>query len=217
MAYSVVHHRSMLFDERCNVAYLHALKQVVTPDSVVLDLGCGLGIHSLLAAQLGARHIYLVEPRNVIAVAEQAAKGRSICAESSQAVWSNSRMTQPNLLKLIQPETVIARREDAVVREEGEGLAIMLAEAGQIIQVDEIGAAIWQHLVTPRPIAAIISHLLDLYDVDPAVCERQTLTLMRQWLIAEIITSEAYVPPLKSSAPQLRLSRWQRLKAALSR
>lgn len=121
-------------------------------------------------------------------------------------------MVQPNLLELIQPETVVARRDDVVVRAEGNGLAIMLAEAGVIIQVDEIGRIIWQSLITPKPIAAIIAHLLDLYDVEQTVCERQTLTLMRRWLVAEIITSDAYQPVTQEPKLDTPTSFWQQTK-----
>jgi predicted RNA methylase len=63
--------QGMTLDERRNHAYTEALKQVITPDSVVLDLGAGLGIHGLLAAQLGAKRVYLVEPEDIIAVTQE--------------------------------------------------------------------------------------------------------------------------------------------------
>lgn len=64
----------MSFDERRNAAYIEALKQVITPDSVVLDLGAGLGILGLQAAKLGAKKVYLVEPEDVICVAKEIAR-----------------------------------------------------------------------------------------------------------------------------------------------
>lgn len=66
--------RSMVFDTRRNQAYLQALEKVITPDSVVLDLGAGLGILGFLAAQLGAKRVYLVEPAEVITIAADIAK-----------------------------------------------------------------------------------------------------------------------------------------------
>lgn len=63
--------QSMTLDSRRNEAYAQALKKVITPESVVLDLGAGLGIHGLLAAQLGAKRVYLVEPEDIIAVAAE--------------------------------------------------------------------------------------------------------------------------------------------------
>lgn len=63
--------QSMTLDSRRNEAYAKALANVITPESVVLDLGAGLGIHGLLAAQLGAKRVYLVEPEDIIAVSNE--------------------------------------------------------------------------------------------------------------------------------------------------
>jgi type I protein arginine methyltransferase len=54
-------------------AYAAALRRNVTPDSVVLDLGCGPGVFALLACKLGARRVYAIEPDNVINIAREAA------------------------------------------------------------------------------------------------------------------------------------------------
>jgi len=75
MSYSdVLGHRDMAFDPVRNAAYMAALERWVTPDSVVLDLGCGLGSHGLYAARLGARKVYLVDPEVVVHVAEEVAR-----------------------------------------------------------------------------------------------------------------------------------------------
>jgi SAM-dependent methyltransferase len=71
---SVAGHRSMALDRVRNDAYLNAMRAVIHPDSIVLDVGAGTGIHGLLAARLGARRVYLVEPEDVIAVAEEIAR-----------------------------------------------------------------------------------------------------------------------------------------------
>jgi predicted RNA methylase len=63
--------QTMTLDYRRNQAYYEALKQVITPDSIVLDLGAGLGILGLLAAQLGAKKVYLVEPEDIIQVTRE--------------------------------------------------------------------------------------------------------------------------------------------------
>lgn len=75
MSYLVVQgQQSMTLDARRNQAYADALSKVVTPESVVLDLGAGLGIHGLLAAKLGAKRVYLVEPEDIIVVADEIAR-----------------------------------------------------------------------------------------------------------------------------------------------
>jgi SAM-dependent methyltransferase len=53
--------------------YRRALASLITPDSVVLDLGCGTGLLGLLAVQLGARHVYAVDSGSILALAEQIA------------------------------------------------------------------------------------------------------------------------------------------------
>ena len=63
----------MLADAPRMDAYVAALRRAVTPDSVVLDLGCGPGVFALLACKLGARRVYAVEPNNVIGLAREAA------------------------------------------------------------------------------------------------------------------------------------------------
>jgi len=74
MAYSdVIGHRSMVFDTTRNDAYAAAIERLVTPDSVVLDLGCGLGIHGLIAARAGARKVFLVDPEIVVECAREVA------------------------------------------------------------------------------------------------------------------------------------------------
>ena len=75
---SISSHRSMVYDQRRNEYYYNALKQVVTPDSIVLDLGAGLGIHGLLAAKLGAKQVYMVEPEDIITVAKQIAEDNGL-------------------------------------------------------------------------------------------------------------------------------------------
>lgn len=63
----------MVFDDLRNTLYAKAIRNYVTPDSVVLDLGAGLGVHGLAAAAAGARRIYMVEPEPVAQVAKEIA------------------------------------------------------------------------------------------------------------------------------------------------
>ena len=52
----------MALDEHRNAFYERALRQFVHSDSVVLDAGAGIGTLGLMAAKLGARRVYLIEP-----------------------------------------------------------------------------------------------------------------------------------------------------------
>jgi len=71
--YSVHFYGQMLADAIRMGAYASALRRAVKPDSVVMDLGCGVGVFALLACKLGARRVYAVEPENIVGLAREVA------------------------------------------------------------------------------------------------------------------------------------------------
>lgn len=62
---------SMINDEARMSAYAGALREAVTKDSVVLDLGSGTGIFSFLACKFGAKKVYSVEPNPLVHLSKQ--------------------------------------------------------------------------------------------------------------------------------------------------
>ena len=64
-------HHSMIFDSVRNDCYSQAIKDEITENSVVLDLGAGLGVHGFMAAEAGAKKVYLVEPASVIEITKK--------------------------------------------------------------------------------------------------------------------------------------------------
>lgn len=63
----------MVFDDHRNALYAQAIRKLVTTDSVVLDLGAGMGILGLIAAAAGAKRVYLVEPEPIVQIAREIA------------------------------------------------------------------------------------------------------------------------------------------------
>ena len=64
-------HFPMMSDETRNSAYDAAIRASVGPDDVVLDIGCGSGLLSMMAARAGARKVYACDDNEYIARAAQ--------------------------------------------------------------------------------------------------------------------------------------------------
>lgn len=64
--YSVLDYGRMAGDPVRMEAYVRALSRAVKPGSVVVDIGAGTGIFSLLAAKAGARRVHAIEPNPAV-------------------------------------------------------------------------------------------------------------------------------------------------------
>lgn len=76
---SVSSHRSMVFDRVRNALYTKGIRNYVTSESVVLDLGAGLGIMGFVAAASGARKVYMVDPSPVLRITDEIIKKNGLC------------------------------------------------------------------------------------------------------------------------------------------
>ncbi len=72
--YTIRHFGAMIADAVRMRAYEEALRLAVTPGCVVMDIGSGTGIFSLLACQMGARKVYAVEPCDAIHLVQELAR-----------------------------------------------------------------------------------------------------------------------------------------------
>lgn len=72
--YSLSGYGKMLADRGRMQAYAAAMEAAIAPGMTVLDIGTGTGIHALLACQLGAKHVWAVEPDPIIHLAQRIAK-----------------------------------------------------------------------------------------------------------------------------------------------
>ena len=71
--YSIASYGSMVADTIRMRAYVEALEKAIKPNDVVLDLGAGTGIFSIIACQLGAQKVYAIDPNDAILVAKDIA------------------------------------------------------------------------------------------------------------------------------------------------
>jgi protein arginine N-methyltransferase 1 len=71
--YSLRGYGAMIADRVRMDAYRDALARAIKPGDVVLDIGAGTGIMSLLACRFGARKVHAVEPSDALAVGRELA------------------------------------------------------------------------------------------------------------------------------------------------
>jgi protein arginine N-methyltransferase 1 len=88
MGYSLRDYALMIADEARTSAYTAALEKVLRPGDVVLDLGAGTGIFSLLACRLGARRVHACDANPAVQLARDLGRAngfadRIICHHGS--------------------------------------------------------------------------------------------------------------------------------------
>lgn len=76
--YSLHDYAAMLADQIRLNAYRDAIRHVVEPGDIVLDLGAGTGVLAFLACSRGASKVYAIEPNDVITVAGALANENSL-------------------------------------------------------------------------------------------------------------------------------------------
>lgn len=82
-------------------AYDAALQKAVQPGMVVLDIGAGTGIFSLLACRYGARHVYAIEPDDSIQLARQIAHANGMADRITFIQDISTRVTLPERADLL--------------------------------------------------------------------------------------------------------------------
>jgi len=70
--------RRMVSDRPRTNAFAAAIREVVQPDDVVLDLGTGTGILAMFAAKAGARKVYAIDVTNIAEVATALVKANGL-------------------------------------------------------------------------------------------------------------------------------------------
>jgi protein arginine N-methyltransferase 1 len=95
--YSLHDYGKMIRDRVRTDAYALALERLVRPGSVVLDLGAGSGILTLLAARCGARRVFAVEAADVIELAQAfaAANGVADRVDFFQSISTQVALPEP--------------------------------------------------------------------------------------------------------------------------
>ena len=135
------HYYQMLSDKIRMTAYHQAIRKMVKPGDVVVDLGAGTGILGLWALQAGASKVYAIEKTNAIHLARQLARANH-CEDRIEFIQANSA------------EVKLPEQADVLVSE-------TLGSFG----IDENTLAFTRDAVNRflKPNAAIIPQALELY------------------------------------------------------
>jgi len=80
----------MFADEPRTAAYLEAIARGVSPGSVVVEIGTGVGYFAVAACRAGARHVYAIETNPAIEIAGRIA-AENACADRITFIRDDSR------------------------------------------------------------------------------------------------------------------------------
>jgi Arginine methyltransferase oligomerization subdomain len=136
-------------------AFQQAIRAVVRPTDIVVEIGSGLGTYSFFAASSGARHVYAIERERVIHIAEELA-ARNGMAEKITFVHSDSieaaLKEKGDVLILEDFSSLFVRRgleelvRDAANRHlKGDGIIIPRAVSLWLVPVGDL--ALWKGLL----------------------------------------------------------------------
>lgn len=96
--------------------------------------------------------------------------------------------------------SVVQRDVGVVAAEAGNDVVMVSIENGQYYGVSEIAREIWQAIERPTKVSDLIDNLMANYNVDRALCERDTLSFLEELLAEHLIQLDANL--LKDSDQQ---------------
>ncbi len=101
MSYTIGNYGELVADKaRCG-AYLSSMKALITPKSVVVDIGAGAGFFALAALKMGAARVFAIEPNRAIRIAPEFAKEMGFADRFSIYEELSTKVTLPEKCDLI--------------------------------------------------------------------------------------------------------------------
>lgn len=128
-------HFEMMHDYERAELYEAAIRQVVTPDRLVLDVGTGSGMLALMAARAGAQRVVACEAQSLVAEVAQRIVERSAYGEQVSVV--------PKMSTELTVPADLPRRADLLITETvdcgllGEGILGTIAHAREHLLTDD--------------------------------------------------------------------------------
>ena len=99
-------HVRMLNDRQRTSRYLAAIREVVRPDDVVVDIGTGSGILAAAAAAAGARHVYAIEATSVGSIAQAVFHDNGLADRITLMQGWSTQLTLPERADVLVSEII---------------------------------------------------------------------------------------------------------------
>ncbi len=99
-------HIRMLDDRARTASYQRAIRETVTPDDVVLDIGTGTGILAVTAALAGARHVYAIEGSNMGRLAQRSFEANGLADRITLVSGRSTHLDLPEKADVLVSEII---------------------------------------------------------------------------------------------------------------
>jgi precorrin-6B methylase 2 len=157
-------HVKMLDDRARTAGYIEALREVVRPGAIVVDIGTGTGVLALAAAQAGAAHVYAIESGRMGRAAEKLFAGSGVADRITLVRGWSASVELPEPADVIVGETIGREPlEQRVLELMLDARERMLKPGGRLVP-----SALSIHALP----VSIPSEQLDRMDFTPAAAER---------------------------------------------
>ncbi len=82
-------------------AYADAMRRVITPETVVLEIGTGSGLFAMHACQLGAKRVYAIEVEDAVEAARESAAANGFADRITFYHAASTQVTLPELADVL--------------------------------------------------------------------------------------------------------------------
>jgi protein arginine N-methyltransferase 1 len=155
--YDLEQYGAMIADRPRTCAYVEAIMRAVKPGDVVVDIGCGPGLFTLLACRAGAKRVYAIESNESVAFTRELAAANGYAGRIEILHGFSRQMSIPERANVIVSDIrgVLPLLGDAIASIE-DARQRFLAPGGALIPaVDKLWAALasvpeyYEQIVSP--------------------------------------------------------------------
>jgi hypothetical protein len=87
-------------------------------------------------------------------------------------------------MSLLNLNSTVRRHPDVIAAEAGDDIVMVSIEKGYYYGVSDVGREIWGSIEHPIQVSDLIDHLVQIFDVERSLCERETLLFLED-LVSE--------------------------------